>query len=63
MSMKNKGVSFNLDDPGQKSLYDFAVGQSNFSSYVKRLIQSDRDRNEKRTTKNGNGGIQIRMGE
>lgn len=67
--MKTKGVAFNLDDPDQKELYEYAMTRTNFSAYVKRLIQSDRDRNQpKRTTGNSviqsnNGGIKIKIGE
>lgn len=40
-SIINKGVSFNLYDPDQKKMYDHAMKRSNFSAYVKRLIQRD----------------------
>lgn len=33
-----KPVSFNLDDPHQKRLYDFVMQQGSFSGYVKDLI-------------------------
>lgn len=42
-NIKTKGVAFNLDDPDQKELYEFAMERTNFSSYVKRLIQRDRE--------------------
>lgn len=37
----NKGVSFNLSDIDQRKLYEHAMKRTNFSSYVKRLIQRD----------------------
>jgi len=37
----NKGVSFNLSDIDQKKMYEHAMKRTNFSSYVKRLIQRD----------------------
>jgi hypothetical protein len=43
-NIKTKGVSFNLDDPLQKQLYDHAMKHTNFSSYVKALIQRDMER-------------------
>lgn len=39
--LKTKGVAFNLDDPDQNELYEWAMSRTNFSAYVKRLIQSD----------------------
>lgn len=52
MSMKTKGVAFNMADPDQKDLYEWAMTRTNFSAYVKRLIQADRD-TKKRTVING----------
>lgn len=39
----NKGVSFNKKDPEQKKYLDHAMKRTNFSAYVKRLIQRDCD--------------------
>ncbi|EZP77648.1 hypothetical protein H839_08444 [Parageobacillus genomosp. 1] len=41
MNIVRKPVAFNLDDPDQKSLYDHAMKRTNFSAYIKRLIQRD----------------------
>lgn len=41
MNIVRKPVAFNLDDPDQKELYDHAMKRTNFSAYVKRLIQRD----------------------
>ncbi|WP_338657324.1 hypothetical protein V6B14_22410 (plasmid) [Sporosarcina psychrophila] len=39
----NKPVSFNISDPYEKELLDFALGQRKyFSRYIKRLIEQDR---------------------
>jgi hypothetical protein len=43
MSMKTRGVAFNLEDPDQKQQYDHTTQFKNFSAYVKRLIQRDMD--------------------
>ncbi len=36
-----KGVSFNIDDPFESKLLEFALEHGTFSKYVKRLIQRD----------------------
>ncbi|MED4978755.1 hypothetical protein P9726_03350 [Geobacillus stearothermophilus] len=41
MNIVRKPVAFNLDDPDQKELYDHAMKRTNFSAYIKRLIQRD----------------------
>lgn len=46
----NKGVSFNLSDPDQIKLYKHAMERTNFSSYVKRLIQRDMEGNNSSNT-------------
>lgn len=46
--MKTKGVAFNLADPHQKELLDWAARHPNFSNYVKRLIDRDMVENKKR---------------
>jgi hypothetical protein len=38
-----KGVVFNISDPDQVKLFNHANSRSNFSAYVKRLIQRDMD--------------------
>ncbi|AKQ08614.1 DNA binding protein [Bacillus phage vB_BceS-M2] len=48
MAMETKGVSFNLNDPMQKGLYDFAMDNStNFSGYVKYLLAAEKERVER----------------
>ncbi|UYL93905.1 hypothetical protein PK21_gp42 [Geobacillus phage vB_GthS_PK2.1] len=70
MSMKTKGVAFNLDDPDQKALYEYATTRTNFSAYVKRLIQADMQRQQMKAAGRipaahsaEYGGIKIRIGE
>jgi len=41
LDIKTKSVSFNLKDEWQKGLYDHASSKTNFSNYVKRLIDYD----------------------
>lgn len=50
--MKTKGVAFNLDDPDQKELFEYASERTNFSYYVKSLIQADRDAKRRKATGN-----------
>ena len=40
-AIKTKGVAFNIDDPHQKKLLEWAEQFTNFSNYVKRLIDYD----------------------
>jgi hypothetical protein len=40
MTRKVKSVSFNLNDPFEIELYEHTMKYPNFSSFVKRLIQS-----------------------
>jgi hypothetical protein len=47
--MKNMCVSFNLSDPFQKQMKEYAEQFPNFSGYIKRLIQRDME-----------GGVNIR---
>ena len=59
---KTKGVTFNLADPDQKLLYDFAMQRANFSGYIKRLIQRDREtqpQEKPAAVKTATGGIKI----
>lgn len=39
--MKRKPVAFNILDPDEKRLYEHANKRTNFSRYVKSLIQRD----------------------
>ncbi|WP_380700979.1 hypothetical protein [Salinithrix halophila] len=39
---KVKGVAFNLDEPADMELLDWAESRGKFSTYVKRLIDLDR---------------------
>jgi hypothetical protein len=41
--IKRCPVAFNLDDPIQRSLYEHSQNYTNFSAYVKWLIQRDID--------------------
>lgn len=44
-SIKVKSIAFNLDDPHQYKLYYHSINTTNFSSYIKSLIQRDMDGN------------------
>lgn len=39
--IKNRPVSFNIDDPYQRKLYEHTLQYSNYSAYIKSLIQRD----------------------
>lgn len=39
--MKNKPISFNLDNPKEQMLYDHVKNIENFSGYAKALIMDD----------------------
>ena len=39
--MTNKNISFNLDNPEEKKLYDQIKNVKNFSAYAKSLIKKD----------------------
>lgn len=43
---KLQPVSFNLNDPFEESLYNFAINNGSYSKYIKRLIQRDMERAE-----------------
>jgi hypothetical protein len=36
-----KSVAFNLADPDQRKMYEWMTRRTNFSAYLKRLIQRD----------------------
>lgn len=36
-----KGVAFNIEDPEQKKLLEYAMKRTNFSAYIKLLIHKD----------------------
>ena len=40
MARKVKSVSFNLHDPFENDMYEYAEKFPNFSSFIKRLIQN-----------------------
>lgn len=41
MSIVRKSVAFNCADPDQVQMFNHAMSRTNFSAYVKRLIQRD----------------------
>lgn len=44
MGIVRKCVAFNIVDPDQKAMLDHAGKRTNFSAYIKRLIQRDMER-------------------
>ena len=40
-NIATKGVAFNMNDPDQSKLFEYAAKRPNFSGYIKRLIQRD----------------------
>lgn len=63
MSMKTRGVAFNLDDPAQADLYKYTQEFKNFSAYVKGLIERDRATRKAPAQKivSNNGSIKIKL--
>lgn len=45
--IKNKSVSFNIEDPFQVQMKEYAEQFPNFSGYIKRLIQRDMEEGTK----------------
>ncbi len=43
--IKVKSIAFNLADPHQMKLYNHSTNTTNFSSYIKSLIQRDMNLN------------------
>lgn len=43
--IKVKSIAFNLDDPHQYKLFTHSTNTTNFSSYIKSLIQRDMEGN------------------
>lgn len=39
--IKNRPVAFNINDPYQRKLYEHTLQYSNYSAYMKSLIQRD----------------------
>lgn len=64
MSMKTRGVAFNIEDPAQKDLYDYTLKFKNFSAYIKGLIERDKAVRvpQKIINPPGAGGIKIKVG-
>jgi hypothetical protein len=68
MSMKTRGVAFNLEDPAQADLYKYTQEFKNFSAYVKNLIERDRAVRKpapapaQKIVSNNNGGIRFTVG-
>lgn len=57
--MRNKPVSFNMENVTEKALLDHANTQQNFSGYVKRLMQEDMKRRQPAMIRTEGGGIKI----
>jgi len=53
-TMKNKPVSFNLDNPGDKKLFEHVKDVKNFSGYAKSLIYADLKRKSEIKVEVGN---------
>ncbi|MDR4318661.1 Uncharacterised protein [Niallia circulans] len=63
--IKNRPVSFNINDPYQRKLYEHTLQYSNYSAYIKSLIQRDMEgghiSNEQQTDDVEDGGVNIDM--
>jgi len=70
MKMKNVPVSFNLEDPEQKRLYDYLTRlpngkRRNASGFIKRLVDREyhtqKNEDVRRISSKGNGGIKVTL--
>jgi hypothetical protein len=59
VSYITKGVTFNLSDPDQKELYEYAMRSKNFSGKMKRLLEKERAEKNTPQRQVHRGGIQI----
>lgn len=57
-----KSISFKLTDPWEKELYEHALKYPNFSAYVKRLIQHDKEVRFKNVPQSKQGEIRFNIG-
>lgn len=60
--MKTKGVSFNVENPTDKELFEHSLTYQNFSGKVKEWIKADKE-NARRRLRTETGGIRIRIGD
>ncbi|MCM3489057.1 hypothetical protein [Alkalihalophilus marmarensis] len=62
---KTKSVAFNLSDPYEEQLLEHTKQFTNFSSYIKRLIQRDMEEGKakipvkKQVVRSENGGFKL----
>ncbi|WP_100373061.1 hypothetical protein [Bacillus sp. FJAT-45037] len=65
MSKKTKSVAFNLLDPYEQQLLEHTSQFTNFSTYMKRLIQRDMEEGKakvpvkKQVVRSENGGFKV----
>jgi hypothetical protein len=57
--MKNKPVSFNVENEKEKVLYEHAQMQENYSKYIKQLMAHDIQKARSIKTSGGLTGIRI----
>jgi hypothetical protein len=62
-TMKNKQVSYNLENPEEKRQYEFVKAIKNYSGYVKGLVGQDMEKNKPGELENAPGkGVTIKGG-
>lgn len=57
-TMKNKPVSFNIENPTDRQLLEHANAQGNFSGYIKRLMRNELNR-QRTVSATTQGGLKI----
>jgi hypothetical protein len=57
--MKNKPVSFNLENEEDKKLHEYASKINNFSGHIKKLMKEEMKRGMPQVIHTSSGGIKI----
>lgn len=58
---KGKSIKFNLANPTDKALFEFANSKENFSKFVKELLLKEKRRSQTTFRANSEGVIKIRF--
>ncbi|WCK53815.1 hypothetical protein PP175_21230 [Aneurinibacillus sp. Ricciae_BoGa-3] len=57
--MKNKPVSFNLENEEDRRLHEYAIRIKNFSGYIKQLMKEEMKKEKSEVIRTPGGGIKI----
>jgi hypothetical protein len=59
-TMRNKPVSFNMENEDEKQLFEYVNRISNFSGYVKKLMWNDMNRKKPEMERTPSGGMKLK---